>query len=205
MLDKSQGTREVIRQAAERLFARKSYGAVSMRDIAGAVGIRQSAIYNHFPSKQAILADLMVTHMESLLDAWEEARLEDAPPTERLANFARFHIAHHFDQATAVFIAYMELRSLEEDNFAAVNAMRRRYELAVRQILADGVEAGVFQVPDVNVGARALIAMLTGVTTWYREGGRLSRETIAEIYVEMTLRSVGLETGAGRSLCSTRP
>ena len=205
MLDKSQGTRDVIRQSAERLFAQKSYGAVSMRDIAGAVGIRQSAIYNHFASKQAILAELMVTHMESLLDAWEEARLDDAPPAERLAAFARFHIAHHFDQATAVFIAYMELRSLEEDNFAAVNAMRRRYEMEVRAILADGVAAGVFRIPDVNVGARALIAMLTGVTTWYREGGRLSRETIADIYVEMTLRSVGLETGAGRSLCSTRP
>ncbi len=205
MLDKSQGTRETIRQAAERLFAEKSYGAVSMRDIAGAVGIRQSAIYNHFASKQAILADLMVTHMESLLVAWDDARLADAPPAERLANFARFHIAHHFDQATAVFIAYMELRSLETENFAAVNAMRRRYELELRQILADGVAAGDFTVPDVNVGARALIAMLTGVTTWYREGGRLSRETIAEIYVEMTRKSVGLEADAGRTPCSTRP
>ena len=205
MLDRSQGTRETIRQAAERLIARKSYGAVSMRDIAGAVGIRQSAIYNHFPSKQAILAELMLTHMESLLEAWEEARLDNAPPAERLAQFARFHIAHHFDQATAVFIAYMELRSLEGDNFAAVNALRRRYELEVRAILADGVVAGAFHVPDVNVGARAIIAMLTGVTTWYREGGRLSRETIGEIYVDMTLKSVGLETGAGRSLCSTNP
>ena len=67
MLDRSQNTRDAILDAAKVLIAERSYGAVSMRDIASAVGIRQSAIYNHFPSKQAILGDLMMAHMERLL------------------------------------------------------------------------------------------------------------------------------------------
>jgi hypothetical protein len=36
----------------------------------------------------------------------------------------------------------------------------------------------------------AIIAMLTGVTTWYRQGGRLSVSRVEEIYVDMVARSV---------------
>ena len=56
-------TGAALRTHARRLFARHGYEGVSMRDIAGALGIRQSAIYNHFPSKQHLLLDLMVSHM----------------------------------------------------------------------------------------------------------------------------------------------
>jgi hypothetical protein len=33
--------------------------------------------------------------------------------------------------------------------------------------------------------------MLTGVTNWYREGGRLSRAEVEELYADMALKSVG--------------
>ena len=41
------------------------------------------------------------------------------------------------------------------------------------------------------LAAMAIIAMLTGVTTWYREGGRLSRETVETIYWDMVRKAVG--------------
>lgn len=44
-------TRELIMQEALDLFAAKGYAAVSMRDIAAAVGIRASSIYHHFSGK----------------------------------------------------------------------------------------------------------------------------------------------------------
>jgi hypothetical protein len=40
----------------------------------------------------------------------------------------RFHIRYHLERADEVFIAYMELRNLEPENFAEVEAERRRYE-----------------------------------------------------------------------------
>jgi AcrR family transcriptional regulator len=45
-------TREQLLTAAAALFARDGYDKVSMRDIAGAVGIRAPALYNHFPDKE---------------------------------------------------------------------------------------------------------------------------------------------------------
>ena len=51
-------TKEKIMDAAIVLFSEKGYDNVSMRDIAGEVGIKASSIYNHFPSKQDILKSI---------------------------------------------------------------------------------------------------------------------------------------------------
>lgn len=52
-------TRELILQEALNLFADKGFAAVSMRDIAGAVGIRASSIYHHFRGKEEIFNALI--------------------------------------------------------------------------------------------------------------------------------------------------
>ncbi|MEO1399300.1 MAG: TetR/AcrR family transcriptional regulator [Pseudomonadota bacterium] len=187
-------TKDELRRQAKRLFAQHGYEGVSMRDIAGAIGIRQSAIYNHFPSKQHLLVDLMVSHMERLLEAMRSSVGNDGSPQERLIAFARFHVTYHIDQPEDVFLAYMELRSLEKDGRAAVLPLRNAYEKTLRDILNAGTRDGMFIVSDSAVVARALLAMLTGVTVWYREPGRLDRETVAETYVETVLRAVGCAT-----------
>ena len=58
---KSEGrdTRSEILDAALDLFALSGYFGTSMRQIARAVGVRESALYHHFPSKDAILEDLL--------------------------------------------------------------------------------------------------------------------------------------------------
>jgi AcrR family transcriptional regulator len=64
-------TAQRVREAALKLFAARGFAAVSMREIAGEVGVQAAALYNHFPNKQALLADLMRAHMEDLLAAWD--------------------------------------------------------------------------------------------------------------------------------------
>lgn len=66
-----QRTRQAILDAALELFADKGYFGTSLRDVAGAVGVRESALYNYFPSKESLF--------EALLAA------ESAESVERLA------------------------------------------------------------------------------------------------------------------------
>jgi AcrR family transcriptional regulator len=183
-----------VRDAALRLFARHGYAAVSMRQIAAEVGVQAGALYLYTADKQSLLFDLMRAHLDDLLAAHPEAAGAPAPaadPVARLDAFARFHVCHHLARPEAVFIAYMELRNLDPANFAAIEARRRAYEDALEAILRAGVAAGVFRVPDTKLATLALIAMLTGVTTWYREGGRLGRAAVADIYADMARRAVG--------------
>ena len=58
-----------IRTAARRLFARHGFAAVSMRQIAGEVGLQAGALYNYTADKQSLLYELMRAHMEELLEA----------------------------------------------------------------------------------------------------------------------------------------
>ena len=58
-------------------------------------------------------------------------------------------------------------------------------------ILKRGVDEGVFTIADTRVAAMALIAMLNGVNTWFREGGRLSLAEVQDIYWDMVRRAVG--------------
>jgi AcrR family transcriptional regulator len=179
-----------VRAAAQKLFARHGYAAVSMRQIAAEVGVQAGALYNYTPDKQSLLFDLMKAHMEELLAAWA-AEPKGEGPLERLEAFARFHVRFHLDRPEAVFIAYMELRNLEPGNFEVIEGLRKRYERELEDILRDGQEAGVFTLADTKLATLAVIAMLTGVTTWYRDDGRLSRDRVVGIYWNMVRKAVG--------------
>lgn len=177
-----------VREAALRLFAAGGYAAVSMRAIAAEVGVQAGALYNYTPDKQSLLFDLMEGHMTDLLGAAQDDLTH--PADARLRAFVAFHIKFHHARPDAVFIAYMELRNLTPENFARIEALRRLYENNLEQILRDGVSSGVFTVSDTKIATLAIIAMLTGVNTWFRSGGRLSLEQITAQYCEMVHRAV---------------
>ncbi|CUH85768.1 HTH-type transcriptional repressor KstR2 [Thalassovita mediterranea] len=178
-----------VLDAALRLFAQHGFAAVSMRQIAREVGVQAGALYNYTPDKQTLLFDLMRRHMEDLLEQRQD-RLSAADPLSRLEDFARFHIRYHLNRPDEVFIAYMELRNLTEENFATIEELRRRYEAELEEILRDGVAAGLFVANDIRITTMAVIAMLTGVTTWYRPSGRLSGDEVELLYWDMVRKSV---------------
>ena len=184
-------TAEKVRNAALELFARSGYAAVSMRAIAAETGVQAGAIYNHFPTKQHLLHELLVVHMETLLNAWAEAEQPELDPPAALEHFVRFHIRYHLDRSREVFISYMELRSLEDENFSAIERLRRTYERVPRAILDRGAVDGSFDILDPQITTMAIIAMLNGMTTWYRENGRLSLDEIEAVYIRLVRRLVG--------------
>ncbi|MGR3461994.1 MAG: TetR/AcrR family transcriptional regulator [Roseovarius sp.] len=180
-----------VREAALNLFARHGYAAVSMRKIAAEVGVQAGALYNYTPDKQTLLFELMRAHMEELLAAWDAA----APPPEAggcaaLEAFTRFHIRFNTRRADAVFVSYMELRNLDPENFSIIEGLRRDYETRLEAILSRGVAEGRFAVTEPRIAAMALIAMLTGVNTWFRERGRLSLGQVEALYWDMVRRAV---------------
>ncbi len=180
-----------VRAAALRLFARQGYAAVSMRQIASEVGVQAGALYNYTPDKQTLLFDLMRTHMEDLLAAWD-AEAPEASARDALEAFTRFHIRFNTSRADAVFVSYMELRNLEPGNFAVIEGQRREYETRLEAILRQGVVEGSFDVTEPRIAAMALIAMLTGINTWFRARGRLGLVQIEALYWDMVRKAVAV-------------
>lgn len=58
-MKKGEKTKELILSKSLELFAKNGFSGSSVRDISGAVGLRESALYNHFKSKSEILSQLL--------------------------------------------------------------------------------------------------------------------------------------------------
>lgn len=184
-------TAAAIRQAALRLIHRHGFAAMSLRDLAAEVGIRPGSLYNHITTKQGLLFDLMQGHMTALLAETDAALAAAGPaPLDRLRGFIAHHVLYHLERKREVYIANFELRALEPANAARILAMRHDYEARLIGLLEEGVAAGLLAMRDVRVSAYAMLAMLTGVCTWYKPSGRLDRAAIVALHTELALDGV---------------
>src|SRR5215475_14902425 len=83
--------RDAILAAAVQLFAEYGYHAAPLRDMARIAGIQAASIYHHYPSKQALLIEIMETHMQRLNNGLEYILRTHTDPLQRLYEA----IAHH--------------------------------------------------------------------------------------------------------------
>ena len=189
-------TQAAIREAALTLIARHGYDAVSMRQLAGRVGVQAAALYRYYPNKEELLFALMHEHMEALLASWEAARPAGGSAAEQLSAYVDNHIRFHVARRHSTHVSNMELRALGRERLSAILRLRGRYEKALRAILRDGAESGAFEIDDVTLTAMAIIQMTTGVIVWFRPGERLSVDEVAATYHGLTMRLVGARTAA---------
>lgn len=197
-------TLEAIRKAGVRLIFEHGYEAMSLRQLAAEVGIQAGSLYNHISTKQDLLFDLVQDHINDLLRELDQALEGKADPVERLRAFVTFHVTYHMTRKREVFIANSELRSLDAKNYDAVVALRGAYEQRLAQILTDGVSQGVFEVVDIQVATFAILALLTGLCTWYRPGGRLTRDDIIAAHEKLVLSGVAPQAAAGQASRGSR-
>lgn len=183
-------TEVAIRAAAIELIAAHGFEAMTLRQLAERVGVQPGTLYRYFPSKGQLLYALQVEHLQFLLTRWELEKPADADPLARLRAFVDFHIRSHTLRRREVFVANMELRSLAPADYKRVVALRRRYEHLLTAILRDGADHGLFTLPDARVATFAILAMLTGVGTWYRDSGRLGKRELIDHYTKLVLQTV---------------
>jgi AcrR family transcriptional regulator len=184
-------TLRAVRKAAIERIYRHGFEAMNLRDLAADVNLRLGSLYNHIPQKQEFLATLLEDILLELLQDFA-LRMEGlADPRERLLAFVRFHIEWHTLRRMETFIGNMELRSLTREQYDRIIGLRKDYEAQVRAIVADGQKAGAWTVDDVRVTTLALLSLLTGISTWYRQDGRLGLEKLIRVYQRLALRLLG--------------
>jgi AcrR family transcriptional regulator len=182
--------RENILAAAVQMFAAYGYHAAPLRDIARIAGIQAASIYYHYPSKQAILVEIMETYMRRLNEALEHILHTYDDPLQRLREAIASHIRLHTTYKQEFFIIDTEIRALEGENRAYILSLRDTYDLLIQQILREGIERGIFRRTDVKIASYAIIAMCTEVATWFRSDGRLSVQQVIEIYRQILIQGL---------------
>src|SRR5207253_1956632 len=83
-------------EAAVVAFAERGYHGVSVRDLAGAVGVKAASVYSHFASKEALLAELVSHAHRTHFVAVRDAILGAGPdPAEQLRDGVRANVSYH--------------------------------------------------------------------------------------------------------------
>jgi AcrR family transcriptional regulator len=185
MLPDNRSVRDKVLAAAVQLFAEYGYHAATMRDIARIAGIQAASIYYHYVSKQALLVEIMETHMRQLNANLEYIVSKQDTVQQRLYEAISNHILLHTTYKSEFFIIDTEIRALEGENRRKILDLRDHYEDLFQKLLAEGIEKGVLRQTDVKVSSYAIIAMCTEVAQWFRPSGRLSVQQVIEIYSEM--------------------
>jgi AcrR family transcriptional regulator len=187
---------EII-DAAREEFVEKGYGAASIRDIAQRCGMSMSALYHYYPGKQDLLKAILDEGVEAYFDACEQALEHAGPdPAERLQVLVAATVVFRADHPVKSSIVTEE-RSLEPENLASYRKQTARATQQYQEIIAAGLEAGVFTTRYPEDARRAIIAMCNAIAQWWRPDGPLTREDLVERYVALALTLVECRPPAG--------
>ena len=187
------GTRARILLAGLGLFAEHGFHGTSIRDIAAEAAVQSASLYAHFPSKEAILAELVLAGHEEHHTRLVTAVLESGTdPRDRLAALVRGHVQAHTDYPMLAVVANNEMHALSPAAAAPAAAVRRRSEALLAEVLATGHQQGVFDIVHLEATAAAIGGMGIRVGNWYpaAETG-LNPSQLADVYASLALRVAG--------------
>ncbi|HET9089910.1 MAG TPA: TetR/AcrR family transcriptional regulator [Acidimicrobiales bacterium] len=119
--------RDQLVAAAARLFAERGFHGVSIEEIGASVGISGPAVYKHFPSKDAVLAALLVGVSRDLLEEGRR-RVADAPtPDDALERLLAFHADFTLARPELIRVQDRDLGNLSAGEARRVRRFQRAY------------------------------------------------------------------------------
>lgn len=119
--------RTTLLAAAERLIAERGYLSVRLEDIGAAAGVSGPAIYRHFPSKEALLVELLVGISTRLLDGARAVVARGASPATTLEGLVDFHLDFVFSEPDLIRIQDRDLANLPAPAHRQVRRAQRHY------------------------------------------------------------------------------
>ena len=120
--------REQILRAAAQLFAERGSRNVGVDDVGAAVGVTGPAIYRHFASKDAMLAEMLLRISERLLDGGRSVvAAAGTDPVAQLRALIAFQTDFALDNPALITVQDRDLPSLAEREAAQVRRLQRRY------------------------------------------------------------------------------
>jgi AcrR family transcriptional regulator len=167
---------------AVELFNERGFEATSMDELAGRLGITKSAIYHHVPSKLELLRLAVDRALDRLFAVTTEPPARTGPAIDRLEHVVRGSV--RVLTAELPFVTQLlRVRGNSEVERSALER-RRRFDALVRDLVREAAREGSVRT-DVDPGllGRLLFGTVNSLAEWYRPGGPLSPDDLADALV----------------------
>jgi AcrR family transcriptional regulator len=178
---------ELVRIAA-RLFRDQGYERTTVRDLGDAAGLQSGSLFYHFRTKEDILVAVMALGITSTTEELERALAQAATPRDKLAALFQVHLHSLLgDNQAALEVMLYEWRSVSDAARPGLIELRDRYEALWQQVLDEAAAAGLINT-DTHLLRLTLLGSVHWTVQWYRKGGGLTVEQLAEHMLALVLK-----------------
>ncbi|HJP78322.1 MAG TPA: TetR/AcrR family transcriptional regulator [Pseudonocardiaceae bacterium] len=172
--------RQLIVEAAGRVFSERGYHAASMEEIAASVGITAAALYRHFPNKYALFAECANVMADGLVTALGELPA-GADLTEMLGALTRVTVAHRASGG----LYRWEARYLDREDRRVLKAkFARLVEQVARSVRRE------YPLPEEHLRAAAALGAIGSITMHHTS---IAQRRVEDLLVESAVRVVATD------------
>ena len=199
--------REDILWAAAEVLRRKGYDATTMKDIAAQVNLTAASLYHHFKNKDFLLLSVLEVGLDLATERLERIVDSDMSCADKFAAMIRSHIVSVTENVAIGAAMVFEIRAILNVNKGnrsgegetQIEYAERRdqfferrdyFESLFHDVLAAGIEAGEFRPVDAPIVTKTILGAHNWVGVWFREGGRLSGDEVAEVMADFFMSAL---------------
>ena len=186
---KAETRKDQIIQTSAILFKEKGYSAVTMRDIAKAMGIKAASLYNHIASKQEILSDIIISLAEEFTEGMNAIMHADENAISKIKQIVQLHVYITSNNQFGMASLNNDWMHLE-DKLEYYLSLRKNYEDNFRQIINKGIADNELINANSGVMLFSLLSTLRSLYIWLPEKEDLEVKDFAEELSEILIGGI---------------
>ncbi len=157
--------KDEIIQTSAILFQKKGYSAVTMRDIAKAMGIKAASLYNHINSKQEILSEIIISLAEQFTEQMKIIKTSDDSSIDKLKQIVALHVNITSNNQFGMASLNSDWMHLENE-LEYYLKLRKNYENDFRNIIENGIEENELIDRNAEVMLFSMLSTLRSLYIW---------------------------------------
>ncbi len=162
-LEQQSQRREEITEAALQLFDKIGFQKTSMREIAQAVKMGKSSLYDFFKTKDEIVVYAVEQGIMAAARAAKKIAAEESSPEECLRKIMYQHLRFTKNNKSILLWLNTEDIYLDEEYQTRLQTVRQMYRNEVGSVIEDGIAAGIFRKTDTALAARLLVNSMLSI------------------------------------------
>jgi len=182
--------RELILRKSAELFAQFGYSGTSVSLIADACGVSKALLYHYYPDKEAVLFDILLAHLEVLVEVAEAVAAGPLDGEERLYALSAALLETYRDADAEHQVQISNLKLLPADKQDVLRTLERRLVEIFSAAIARAIPVAAGG-PRLKALTMSLFGMLNWHYLWFKDGKGLSRQDYARLATRLILSGAG--------------
>lgn len=183
--------RRGILDHAAAVFAEQGMEKASMSQIATHSSVSKALLYHYYPSKDALIHAIIVTHLEELDAAIHAADRPEETPERRLRLLVGAVLESYRGADNQHKVQLNATSALSDEQKAGITAIERRIVRHFSSLLlAINPQLDSRERPLLMPVTMSLFGMMNWVYMWFREGGRITRDDYADVATTLILEGI---------------